>query len=354
MNLRRHWLLGVAIAVLLASTSVAFWPVFGDERLLLEWVTTQPWSRVALSTHIKFPHYPPYYLVVKAWGSILPVETVRVVSVAASVGTLLVTYDIGRRRWGRYVGGVAVVLLALSPLFAIQSHWIRPYPIFALLVCLSWWCILRERVRWVAWATVATLVVWWHLFGVVFVGAQLVWLAYQRTWHWPALAAVVANMAASGVLILGRIQGAGGLRSGGRNITHVTTPPGIVDLLVTPGALVMGGFGFSVQAVAIVVVSAMALLGLRRRPALALWVGVPLLSVAVGSMIEPVYQLKYFSAVAPAVVLAISAWLRQYGTAAVVFTLAPVVLVQIVTRLSEVAASNKGAFWIATHLFKPW
>jgi hypothetical protein len=95
---------------------------------------------------------PPFYqFVLHFWMELFKGEfALRLLSVLAGVATVGVVYGIGRRLAGRTAGLWSAALLALAPLHVWYSQELRMYALQTLLVCLSWWFLLRmlDRVGW--------------------------------------------------------------------------------------------------------------------------------------------------------------------------------------------------------------
>ena len=74
-------------------------------------------------------HPPLYYWTLKAWGEVLgPSElSLRSLSAAAGVITVVLTFLIGRRLFGTLPGAVGAVLLAVAPLAVYYSQEVRMY-----------------------------------------------------------------------------------------------------------------------------------------------------------------------------------------------------------------------------------
>ena len=86
-------------------------------------------------------HPPLYYLLLKVWiGLVGSGEVaVRMLSIIFGVATVYVTYAIGKNVYSRFVGLIAAMLLATSPLHIYYSHEARMYSLETLLASV---CVL--------------------------------------------------------------------------------------------------------------------------------------------------------------------------------------------------------------------
>lgn len=355
----QHWPAALAVGMLLASTSIGFWPTFGDEQILMGWVAMSSWDQLLTQTHIAYPHYPPYYVVVKLWGTVAPVETVRFFSVACSIATVLLTYRIALGNFSRRTAGLAAILLALSPVFAIQSHWIRPYPLLGLVITAAWWTILTDDVRsyrWPAWAALSIATIWVHLFGIAFVAGMVAYQLLRRDIHLTAFVVVGLNALASLLLIFGRLLPSESVQAGSADLSHINAPPELLDMVLTPGVLMVGGILTPVHYFIGAGVSGLILAALirHRHYAVVCWAVVPIFAVAIGSHVAPVFQLKYFSVIIPALAIVVAHDLEQRVGYHATAMLSLILTTQIVVRVLELTASNMGAIWIAQYLHRPW
>lgn len=121
-------------------------------------------------------HPPFYYLALHYWTQLLPGEPgARLLSVVAGILTVGVVFALGRQLGGFTAGWVSATVFALCPLHVWYSQEVRMYAVQALLVCLSWWCLLRAR--WVGYAAVTALGFYTQYTTAFAVAAQVVSVA---------------------------------------------------------------------------------------------------------------------------------------------------------------------------------
>lgn len=158
-----------------------------DEAITLWFVTRLGFVELLVEMPQTQPHYPLYYLLLKAWldiiGTAAPVYA-RLPSVVAGVGTVAVTYLVGAEIDTPYAGLLASAFVAVSPFFITLSQLVRMYALFVFFIGLSWWCflrVLRLKTRSAVWAYAVTTVgmVFTHYFGLLFLGAQAVFLLWR-------------------------------------------------------------------------------------------------------------------------------------------------------------------------------
>jgi 4-amino-4-deoxy-L-arabinose transferase-like glycosyltransferase len=90
---------------------------------------------------------------VQEWAARLP-------SALASIGSLLVTYELGRHLFGRRTGLLAATILGTSLMFNVVSHAVTPDALLIFCTLLSFLCLVRgyagQQRWWLAGAAVAT------------------------------------------------------------------------------------------------------------------------------------------------------------------------------------------------------
>ena len=124
-----------------------------------------------------------YYVALHLWRFAGESETwMRLLSVGAALGTIGLTYLLGRRLFGRAAGALAAVIVAVNGLFVTEATELRGYALTTLLVTTS--CLLlvkavrgSSRWAWVAYGVVAALSLYGHLFAAFVIAGQLLSLS---------------------------------------------------------------------------------------------------------------------------------------------------------------------------------
>lgn len=183
-------LLIVALAAALRCATLSFQSLWLDEGYTLV-EAGRPWGELLAALFDPRQGYPLYILTMKAWSMALGTgeAALRWPSAAAGVCAVPLFYVLGRRLFGRSVGLLAGLLLALSPLAVWYSQEAKAYAP-ALLLILAAWLALWEageggrRLSWWTFAGLVFLTLLTHrLLAVLALVGQLVYLlylAYQR------------------------------------------------------------------------------------------------------------------------------------------------------------------------------
>jgi uncharacterized membrane protein len=155
---------------------------------------------------------PPFYqLLLHLWMHISTAEYfLRLLSVLAGVATVGVVFGIGSRLAGRTAGLWSAALMALAPLHVWYSQELRMYAVQTLLVCLSWWFLLRmlDRCGWkevVGYAVVTALSLYTQYTSALSVLAQNVFIlvCFRAAWKkWGVAQAVTLALFLPGMFLL--------------------------------------------------------------------------------------------------------------------------------------------------------
>jgi 4-amino-4-deoxy-L-arabinose transferase-like glycosyltransferase len=169
-------------AVLLLATGVRLWALsdrvlWFDEAVSLL-IAQAPAGDVFVAVQDD-THPPLYYLVLHYWTQLLPGESgARLLSVVAGILTVAVVFALGKHLGGVTAGWLSAVLLALCPLHVWYSQEVRMYAVQTLLICLSWWLLLRAR--WVAYVFVTALGLYTQYTTAFAIAAQIVYVAISQ------------------------------------------------------------------------------------------------------------------------------------------------------------------------------
>jgi len=127
-----------------------------------------------------------YYVLLRIWIHLGDSEVIlRSLSVLFGVATILVTYLLGTRLFGKKAGLVSAALLAVNVYHIRYSQEARGYSLAALLAVLSTYLFLlsvdspRQKRYWVAYLLTSALAVYSHLYALLVLIAQ--WLSLGLT-----------------------------------------------------------------------------------------------------------------------------------------------------------------------------
>jgi 4-amino-4-deoxy-L-arabinose transferase-like glycosyltransferase len=108
-----------------------------------EMLRTGDWITPHLNGEV-FLNKPPLVFWLTALGFLGGMtESVRWVSGAATLATLLIIYDLGNRSWSPRAGLWAAAVYLTSALTVIEARTLRPEPFLALFLCLTLWGAVR-------------------------------------------------------------------------------------------------------------------------------------------------------------------------------------------------------------------
>ncbi len=143
--------------------------LWSDEFFSID-LASKPIAQV-IAGSINDVHPPLYYLILHFFSR--NEMTMRSLSVLAGLGLILAVYLLGKELFGKKVGELSAILVAISPYFLQSSHEIRSYSLFAFLVTLStffyfrgylWWfiatailSIYTEHFAWIWWDSLLIL-----------------------------------------------------------------------------------------------------------------------------------------------------------------------------------------------------
>jgi mannosyltransferase len=125
-----------------------------------------------------------YYLLLHWWLDTGTSEAMlRTLSAVFAVGSLVPLYAIGTRLYSRPVGIIACLMLGMNAFFIQYAQEARAYSLLLLLTTTSSYVLVTSFVRptvgaWLAYVAVSSLTVYTHVFGLLFVGAHAIALAF--------------------------------------------------------------------------------------------------------------------------------------------------------------------------------
>ena len=131
-------------------------------------------------------HPPLYYWVLKGWSGLFGADEfgLRTLSIFFAAATIVVTFFLTRRLFGRKVALVSLLFLALSPMLIRYADEARMYTMAAFIVVSATYALVKavkgkQKRWWVLYGILVGLGMWTHYF------TALVWLAH---WAWRAWA----------------------------------------------------------------------------------------------------------------------------------------------------------------------
>jgi 4-amino-4-deoxy-L-arabinose transferase-like glycosyltransferase len=196
-------------AVLLAAAAVRGWglgtrSVWFDEAYSV-FIAQQPLLEIPRLLQAYDTHPPLHYALLHVWTALFGTgeAAVRLPSVIASVGVVVLTFLLARRLAGERVGLLAAILIAFSPFQITAAQEARMYPfltLFGLGGSYALWLALEEgrRRQWIAYVLLMALALYTHHFALLLVLAHGVYvlvvhrrIATTRTWmRWMAMTAL--------------------------------------------------------------------------------------------------------------------------------------------------------------------
>jgi len=128
------------------------------------------------------PHPPLFYTLMKAWLLLGESEwTLRLLPALAGIGTVAVTWMIGRRLCGRTAATLGALLLAINPLAIWVSQELRSMALLGLFSTLSLYLLIRtfdqggRRLRW-SFILVTILMCYTHYYALFVLAFEVFWV----------------------------------------------------------------------------------------------------------------------------------------------------------------------------------
>ena len=125
-----------------------------------------------------------YYVMLRFWIHLGQSEfAIRIFSVVPALATVVALYLLGTRAFGRKVGSLATLLLAINGFHVEYSQNARSYSLLVFLVALSSLFFLQSvregsRKNWIRYVITSTLAIYAHLFAVLVLLAHGVFLLF--------------------------------------------------------------------------------------------------------------------------------------------------------------------------------
>jgi len=183
-------------------------------------------------------HPPLYYLLLKAWTSILGTSEIalRLPSVFFSLGAGVLMLSLA--------GFWAGALLLFNPLFVYYSQEARMYTLITFLLTLVYWAVRRKRL---GLAAVAVVLSFWSFYGsTFFIVALILWQLLEKNYRsvWYLICAFGLAIFLISPLLFLQYQNSLALRSLVVNWSAVLGPASLKNLLLIPLKFASGRISF--------------------------------------------------------------------------------------------------------------
>lgn len=268
-----------------------------------------------------------YSVLMHGWLQLGQSETwLRLPSVLFATAAVPVLWLLGRRLFDERVGVTAAFLIAVNAFVVEYSHEARTYALTLLLATASVLALVRmidrpSTGRWVAWVALTALLAHAHFFGVLVIGAEVAAVLGRGTLATPRRA-LLKGFGVIGVLLL---PIAWFLASGGDKGQVDAAPPlSPVRFIGVFGRLVGNGGPLLLALVGVAIAVALyhglrsiwVARGVRTDAQWSVllctaWVAVPITTVALLSVVKPLFGARWLLLVAPALMLLASAGVWQ-------------------------------------------
>jgi hypothetical protein len=267
---------------------------------------------------LRQPHLPTYYLIPELLGW----EVTSLVSLVALPATVFATIRAAEALYDDFGAAyLAGTLTALSPFLATQAGWQRMYAPLTAAMTVGLWLGLEKRYRLSAICMFFASIL--HVFGAF----GVLWLALTSAKDGrDKLAALVFGLGSlPGISFVAVNHSSKGLTTAATGMGHGIVPS-LLKIALTPVSSLLGSPHNMIQ---IVGVLAITILILRPTPdwRVRLWILLPVAGIVLGSWaVHPVFRLKYFGFVAPAVAIVAASPRRKRWHAAIILLVVLVLL----------------------------
>lgn len=306
--------LSAVLALALALYHLDRRPLWLDEATTY-YVSALSWSRLLelLSTGAEGWHPPTYFIALKAWRVFGDSQVaLRSFSVLFAVLTVPVIYLITRRLLvSRWVGAVAALVFACNAFAVRYAREARTYSLTMFLAAVAFWLFLRaletgSMRRWLAYAAVALLGIYSHVFFALLVLLHVMAMALPSL-RPPSFRAPTIAFALVTLLTLPLVYASIGQTGSLVNWIEPMQWWALAELFyqfagATPPAVL-------VYAVALVLALAWMIRSARAESAswlFLLWALVPPLGLAAASLVKPLFVARYLIISLPAITILVA------------------------------------------------
>jgi hypothetical protein len=321
------------VAILLRFHAIAAKSLWLDEGFSVELVR-QPWAEFFRVLWIEEANMSLYYLLLRLWLHLGSSEAfIRGLSALISAGTVPLLYFLGKRLFGRGTGLMASWLLAINAYHIRYAQEARSYSLVIFLCVLATWLLVRNlqepsSATWRLYAMVCLLAVYSHFFGaLVFVAhgisllflrrSEVPWRALLRSLLWLIYLMIPIEwfVMTTGTGMLNWIPPTSGSRllhvfvqfAGNYGLTLLTLASVALGLAAYGGWKTWQSNGRTLKGWAFVLVF--------------LWLFAPVLMLAAGSIVKPLFVIRYLSPCLPALILIVAVGITRLRRAVPAWTL---------------------------------
>ncbi len=331
--LRRRHLVAVSLLALVAfavrALSLDAQPLWRDEVDALRFATV-PWSKMLASFTRPGWNGPLYYLMLRGWVALAGASEygMRFFSLAFGVLCVPLTYALGRRLFDRPTGLLVALLTTTSPYLTWYSQELKMYTLVPALALLAVYGLRRaidgSKWHWWALSVVATgLACYSHILAALLIPVQI--LLYFSWWpkarkHWVGALVSLACLTLPYLPLLDW-QAPLLLQERETGFPHHTWGA-MTETLANGWSLGITGWGWPWGVVLLGALAAWGLTLLVLWPqredgpsnglALLVWLAVPLLTVWLISLRQPLFADRYLAWAAPAFYLSVALGLASF------------------------------------------
>lgn len=170
------------VAILLRIDLLLLRSLWVDEAVSLE-IAARRAADIVKNSALAEPHPPGYYLLLRAWQALVGPGIVasRTLSLPFGVATVVLTWLLGRRLWGRAVGLLSGAMISLNPFQIFASGEVRMYAVLTFTGLLATALLIRAvegrlARRWVLYGLAAAVVSYTSYYGSFLLLSHAVWL----------------------------------------------------------------------------------------------------------------------------------------------------------------------------------
>jgi mannosyltransferase len=187
VRLRDDRTLLIAGAISALALALRLWGI-GRESIWEDEAYTWKVAQLPVSTILSLPEQTPplYNLLMHFWVQLAGTSptALRIPSALLGSATVGVVFLLGRRLLGEAGGLAAASLAALSPIDVAFSQTARTYALFSFATALSYLMLVRaletpSRRRFAGYAAATALMLYSHVYGIFFLGAQAVFVVWR-------------------------------------------------------------------------------------------------------------------------------------------------------------------------------
>ncbi len=180
----------IALAAFLRAFTIGSESLWLDEAVSVKISSHSLTSIISLATQGCETNPPLYYMLLHLWTRLFGQSEVAIRSLSACLGTIsvLLIYKVGKSLFDRRAGILAAFLLATSAYAIEYSQEARQYSLLLLLTLLSFLLFAmllkanqRKTITFIAYALINIMLCYTHMFGLLMIGAQVLYfILFQK------------------------------------------------------------------------------------------------------------------------------------------------------------------------------